>query len=160
MSLRDFFVQVAGNIWFDNSTNGFIADEVQSAIEEAKAAAAASSSPGFTWGRSGNIPSGTWLLNDSVPSNKAGRTIVLTSAKIVRVFTASEQLDTYTLGIYSHDGNEINLTLVTTLVVTASRSGNSGTITIPVTTDKQLATKLETGSAKNLIVGVIMQGNV
>lgn len=160
MSLRDFFVQVARSIWFDNSTNGFIADDVQGAIEEIQIAAAAATSPGFTWGRSGNIPSGTWLLNDSVPSNKGGRTIVLNSAKIVKIFTASEELNTYDLGIYSHDGNEINLTLITTLVVTASRTGDSGAVSISVPFGKQLATKVDTGSAKNLIVGIIMQGDV
>lgn len=146
---------VAKSIPFDNSTNGFISEDTQSAIEEI----ASSTSPGFTWGRSGNIPSGTWLLNDSVPSNKAGRTIVLTSAKIVKIFTASEELDTYNLDIYSHDGNEINLTLVTTLIVTSSRTGDSGAVSISVPFRKQLATKVSSGSAKNLIVGIIMQGS-
>jgi len=146
--------EVAESVPFDNATNGFTSDNVQGAIEEI----GASASPGFTWGRSGVSGSGTYCLNDAVPSNKAGRTVVLNSAKIVKLFTASEDLDTYTLQIYYHDGNEINLTLVTTLTVTASRTGDSGTISISVPNGKQLAAKLNTGSAKNLIVGIIMQG--
>lgn len=146
---------VARGVPFDNSSNGFTSTNVQNAIEEI----GASASPGFTWGRSGSISSGTWLLNDGVPSNKAGRTIVLGDSKIVKIFSASEDLDTYTLQIYSHDGNEVNLTLLTTLTVTASRTGNSGTISISVPANKQLAAYLATGSAKNIVAGIVMQGD-
>ena len=151
---------VAKSVPFDNSTNGFIADDTQAAIEEVQVASANSSSPGFTWGRSGNLSTNTWLLNDGVPSNKAGRTIVLSNAKIAKIFTASEDLNTYDVGIYSHDGDDINITLIATLVVTASRTGNSGTVSISVPSGKQLGVKIDTGSAKNLVVGIIMQGSV
>jgi len=156
MSLRDFFIQVAQSVWFDNSTNGFTSDNVQSAIEEI----GASASPGFTWGRSGNTSSGTWLLNESVPSNKAGRTIVLGASKVVKLFSASEDLDTYTLKLYWHEGNSVNLTFLTTLTVTASRTGNSGTISVSVPNNKQLALYLDTGSAKNIVAGIVMQGDI
>lgn len=156
MSLRDYFIQVARSIWFDNSTNGFTSDNVQEAIEEI----GASASPGFTFGRSGAAVSGTWLLNDGVPSNKAGRTIVLGASKIVKIFSATEDLDTYTLQIYSHDGNEVNLTFLTTLTVTASRTGNSGTISVSVPANKQLAAYLATGTAKNIVAGIVMQGDI
>ena len=151
---------VAGSIPFDNSTNDFVSDNVQSAIEEVQETSSSSSSPGFTWGRSGNLSTGTWLLNDGVPSNKAGRTIVLNNAKIAKIFTATEDLDTYNIGIYSHDGDEINITLIATLVVTASRTGNSGTVSVSVPSGKQLGAKVDSGSAKNLVVGIIMQGSV
>lgn len=156
MSLRDYFVQVAKSIWFDNSTNGFTADDVQGAIEEI----GASTSPGFTWGRSGNVTSGSYLLNDSVPSNKSGRTNVLGATKVVKFFSASENLDTYTLRLYWHEGDSINLTLLTTLTVTSSRTGDSGTISVSVPAGKQLAVKLQTGSAKNVVAGLIMQGDI
>jgi len=147
--------EVAESVPFDNATNGFTSDNVQGAIEEI----GASASPGFTWGRSGVSGSGTYLLNDAVPSNKAGRTIVLGASKIVKIFSATEDLDTYTLEIYSHDGNEVNLTLLTTLTVTASRTGNSGTVAVSVAANKQLAAKLATGSAKNIVAGIVMQGD-
>ena len=53
---RDSYSPVAASIPFDNSTNGFDSDNVQEAIEETRASA----SPGFSFGRSGNVsaPSG------------------------------------------------------------------------------------------------------
>jgi len=147
--------EVAESVPFDNATNGFTSDNVQGAIEEI----GASASPGFTWGRSGISGSGTYLLNDAVPSNKAGRTIVLGASKIVKIFSATEDVDTYTLEIYSHDGDEVNLTLLTTLTVTASRTGNSGTISVSVPANKQLAARIGTGSAKNIVAGIVMQGD-
>lgn len=153
---RDSYNPVAQQVPFDNSTNGFTSDNVQNAIEEI----GASASPGFTWGRSGSTSSGTWILNEGVPSNKAGRTIVLGASKIVKFFSATEDLDTYTLDIYWHEGNEINLTYLTTLTVTASRIGDSGSISVSVPNNKQLAVKLNTGSAKNIVCGIVMQGDV
>jgi hypothetical protein len=147
---------VARSTPFDNATNGFTADTVQAAIEEI----GASASPGFSWGRSGNSAAGTWLQNDSVPSNLAGRVVTFASAQIKKIFSATEDLNTYTLDIYEHEGNSINLTFLTTVTVTASRSGDSGTISIPVTSGRQLAIQIATGSAKNIVVGIILAGSV
>lgn len=146
---------VARSTPFDNTSNGFTSDNVQGAIEEI----GASASPGFTWGRSGSISAGTWLLNDGVPSNKAGRTIVLGDSKIVRIFTATEDLNTYTLELYWHEGNEINLTYLGVLSVTGSRAG-SGIVSISVPNGKQLAARIGAGSAKNIVAGIVMQGDI
>jgi hypothetical protein len=148
-------IQDASETPFDNSSNGFTADNVQGAIEEI----GASASPGFTWGRSATNGAGTWLLNDGVPSNRAGRTIVLGDSRIVRIFSATEDANTYTIDLYWHEGNEINLTYLTTLTVIGSRSGNSGTINVSVPNGKQLAALIATGSAKNIVVGIVMQGD-
>lgn len=150
---------VARQVPFDNSTNGFTAINTQSAIEEIQASAIVSASVTFTWGRSGVTVSGTWLLNESVPSNKAGRANVLNATQVVKFFSASEDLDTYTLELYEHEGDEIGLTLIHTLTVTASRTGNSGTISAAITSGKQLAIKLATGTARNIVCGIIPKGN-
>ncbi len=113
----------------------------------------------FNWARSGVVPAGSWLLNDSIPSNKSGRTLSISSANVVRFFSASDSLDTYVLELYEHDGNSVNLTYKTNLTVSSSRIGNSGSISIPVTNGKQLAVKLATGSAKNIICGILPKGN-
>jgi len=147
---------VARTVPFDNATNGFTAENVQTAIEEI----GASASPGFSWGRSGNSASGAWLLNDSVPSNLSGRVVTFASPEIKKIFSATETLDTYTLKVYEHEGNSINLTFLATLTVTASRSGDSGTVSVPVTSGRQLAIQLDTGSAKNIVVGIILAGSV
>ena len=119
-------------------------------------AIAQSASPGFTWGRSGNLPSGTWLLNDTVPSNRAGRTVMFSGLTITDIFVGSEDADTYTLSIYSHEGNEINLTLLGTVSVVASRSSRF-TVSFPVTESLQLAALVSAGSAKNLVAGLVLK---
>lgn len=143
---------------FDPQATGLVSTKTGPAIRELSTNVSQSASPGFSWGKSGNLSTNTWLLNDSVPCNKAGRTITFNNAKIVRIFSASEDLDTYTLTIYEHEGNEVNLTSLTTLVVSASRTGDSGTISINVTTDMQLAVRVTSGSVKNLVVGMILEG--
>lgn len=155
MKLNKTSIPHAENVPFDNSTNGFTSDTVQDAIEEI----GASASPGFTWGRSGASGSGTWLQNDSVPSNLAGRTLVLGDGKVVKIFSATEDANTYELTLYYHDGNSINLTTVTTLTVTASRTGDSGTINFSIPAGKQLAIRITSGSAKNIVAGVVLQGD-
>lgn len=151
--------QSASQTPFDNSTNGFTATETQAAIEEVKNNAAISASPGFTWSRSGNVPSNTWLLNDAVPSNRSGRTIMMSSAKLERMSVATEDIGTYDIEIYLHDGNEINLTLLHSVSVINTRSAQFTIAAIPATTGRQMALKLSTGSAKNLVIGLILKGN-
>lgn len=118
-----------------------------------------SASPGFTWGSSGNANTNTWLLNDTVPSNLAGRLVFLQEAELTKLFTTSQNASTYDLGIYSHDGDEINLTLLTTASVVAARSG-SFDLSILVPTGKHLAVRVTAGSAKNLTAGISLRGKV
>jgi len=154
MSLRDIFTYVAEQVFFDNSTNGYAADNVQGAIEEV----GISASPGFSFGRSGNIPSNTWLNNEGVPSNKAGRYVYINNAEISRVFVSNEKVSTFDVEVFSHDGNEVNLTSLGTVSVVADR-GDAFTVSWAVATDKQLAIKVSSGSAKNLIAGLELKGN-
>lgn len=150
---RDEYNPVAGEIPFDNEGNEFDADNVQAAIEEI----GASASPGFSWGRSGNNTSGTWLLNEGVPSNKSGRLVFINSPTLAQIFTASEDLATYTLTIYEHEGDEINLTVIDTLVVTNSRGANKLS-NVNLTPGRQIAVRITSGSARNIIVGAIIKG--
>lgn len=154
--LNVFKSLVAAIIPFDNSTNDFDSDNVQEAIEEI----GASASPGFNYGRSGNVSSNTWLLIvGTVPSNKAGITIALSNATISKVYIANEDINTFNIELYSHDGNEVNLTLLDTVSIVSARSATF-TLNTAITTGKQLAVKLSTGSAKNLSVGVQLKGGV
>jgi len=158
MSFKSFVkqkLQAAIDTFFDNTGTDFASSTVQEALIEI----GASASPGASWGQGGNISSGTFLANEGVPSNKSGRTIFLSNATIKKLFTSSETLDTYTLQIYQHDGDEINLTLLGSVSVVAARTG-SFTLNISVTTGKQLAIKLSSGSAKNIVVGAILKGGL
>jgi hypothetical protein len=134
--------------------------DIQTAVDTLYQQAAVSASPGFTWGRSGNVVANTWLLNDSVPSNKAGRTTMIGSGVIERVSVGTEDLNTYDLEIYEHDGNEIGLTLLHTVNVVSTRSQQFSTPNIAITQGKQIAIKLSTGSAKNIVIGLIAKGTI
>ena len=50
-------------------------DNVQLALEFAINSVNVSASPGFTWGKPGNSPASSYLENDSVASNLAGRLV-------------------------------------------------------------------------------------
>lgn len=150
-----FLKDVARSIFFDNSTNGFTATNVQNAIEEI----GASASPGFSWGRAGGLFASTWLQVDGgVPSNSAGRYVAINSPVVSLFFCSSDTVSTFTLTLYEHDGNAVNLNALGTLVVTAGISGSTGTISWPTTKGKQLAVRLTSGSANNLVAGAILKG--
>lgn len=151
---------VAESIPFDNDSNGFSSDDVQGAIDELSTVVGASASPGFNFGRSGNVGSGTWLnVTGNVPSNRAGITVALNSPEITQVFVANQNINTFDIGIYEHEGDQVNLTLLGTVSVVSSRS-ETFTVSIPVTSGRQLAVRVTSGSTKNVNVGLQLKGNV
>lgn len=155
---RDHFEQVASETPFDNSTNGFVADNVQDAIEETKVSA----SPGFGFGRSGNVSSNTWLLRTGgVPSNKTGVAMGISNPQLKQIDVGSEDVDTFDIAIYEHEGNEVNLTLLTTVSIISARTASFDVNdfgTVNATQGRQLAVRITNGSAKNLGVDVTLIG--
>jgi hypothetical protein len=118
---------------------------------------AISASPGFTWGRSGNVVAGAWLLNDSVPSSVVGRLMFLSNAYIKNVFITNENASTFTVQIYEHDGT--TYTLLTSVSLTSQRQ-KSESKNIAVTFGKELALKISSGSCKNVVAGLIITGEL
>lgn len=146
----------AEDIAFDNTGTDFAAATVQEALVEA----GASASPGFNFGRAANVGAGTWLLvTGSVPSNRAGITVALSNAEVKEVYVANQDISTFDISIYEHEGDEINLTLLGTVSVVAARSA-SFTVSYSVTTGRQLAVKLSSGSAKNVNIGLQISGSI
>jgi len=136
--------------------------DVQAMLDYLKNQVAVSASPGFTWGRSGNVNVNTWLLNDSVPSNLSGRTIFLNSASIIRVFVANQDAAAgIIIEFYTHDGDSVNLTLLGSVTTAAARS-NTFTVAWPIALNKQVALKVSGTSAagKNLVVGCLIKGSL
>jgi hypothetical protein len=147
---------VAKSVPFDNNGNGFNSNNVQDAIEEI----GASASPGFSFGRS-SANNGTWLNRvDRIPSNRTGVTIGIQNPVVTQVFVSNENVETYTIGIYEHDGDSINLVQLGTVSVTSSR-GDNFSVNFPTSNNKQLAVRVETvvGSVQNIGVDVILTGN-
>jgi hypothetical protein len=160
---RDNFNPVAGSIPYDDSVQTPLSgtDDVQEMLDYLKNQVAVSASPGFTWGRSGNVSTGTWLLNDSVPSNTSGRLIFLNSAEIVKIFIANEDATILSVDIYSHDGNSVNLTLLGTVTTAATRN-NTFTVSYSVALNKQIGLRLSPSSAnsgKNMVAGCLIKGS-
>lgn len=149
----------AENVTFDPTGTDFVSDNVQGVIEELEDQVGVSASPGFSWGRSGNLSTNTWLNNDGVSSNRAGRTVNLIDPVITAYSIANEDINTFDISFYEHDGDSINLTLVGTVAVIAARS-QSGFVNLAITEGKQLAIRITSGSAKNVVVGLQLSGTV
>lgn len=146
----------AEDIAFDNTGTDFAADTVQDALVEA----GASASPGFNFGRSANVNSGTWLqVTGGVPSNRAGITVALSNAEVKEIYVANQNINTFDITIYEHEGDEVNLTSLGTVSITSSRSA-SFSVSYSVTTGRQLAVRLTSGSAKNINVGLQISGSI
>jgi hypothetical protein len=156
---RDSYTPVAEQIPFDPDNCDVIDSEnVQDAIDELCNEVITSASPGFTWGDSGNVTSNSWLLNDTVPSNKAGRLIYLTNPALETVFVTNQNINTFDLEVYEHDGT--TFTLITTVSVVAARSGTFPVSSLALTSGKELAVKLVNGSGKNVVVGIQLSGTI
>ena len=164
MALHDFKkqkIQIAEETPFDPDRAPeceFVATDVQGIIEEICSRIANSASPGFTFGDSGNVTAGAWLLNDTVPSNKAGRLIYINNAEIDSVFVSCETATTFNVDVYEHDS--VTYTLLYTLAVVASRSASATDLGIALTTGKELAIQISGGSVKNPVVGAVLRGTL
>lgn len=120
--------------------------------------AAISASPGYTWGRSGVSNGGTWLLNDTVPSNITGRNFSLFNGQLVQLSISNESVNTFSVGFYEHD--HTTYTLIATANITAGIRGVFNFTAIPVGQNKELAVKIESGTCKNVEVQAILQGTI
>jgi len=150
---------VARGVPFDTNGNTFSSTNVQDAIEEI----GASASPGYGFGRQGNVGTNTWLLRSGgVPSNKTGVEVSITNPVLSRIDIGNENVNTFEVSIYEHEGDEINLTLLATVSVVSSRSAtfdesNFGTVNI--TSGRQVAVRVTSGSAQNLGVDITLKGS-
>lgn len=159
MARRDEYTDVASSVPFDNDTNGFIADDVQGAIEEISNTVAVSASPGFTFGKGGTVTANSWLLCDgSVPSNTAGRAIYLYNPYLTAVFIRCEQSTTCDFEVYEHDGTTYTLKYTANLVAARSLDIILSP-EVSLTKGKELAIKVVTGSVKNPVVGCQLKGS-
>jgi len=126
--------------------------------EVANQFAAITASPGFTWGDSGTVNSGTFLLNDTVPSNLAGRIVPLTTGEITQVFVSSQDVDTFDIQVLKRTGPG-TFSVLTTISLTAQRIKTETKTGVSVALGDEIATKLSAGSGKNVVVGVIIRGS-
>lgn len=155
----------ADSIPFDNQNDpdcGLISDTVQEAIDELCRKALINSSPGIAFGRNGQINKGAWLLNNEVSSNLTGVPFALNNGILVSLWIGNEDIKTFDVTLYEHDGDEIGLTSLVTVSLVATRSAFFDTSdfgTINLTKDKQLACRITDGNGKNIKVFTVVKGD-
>lgn len=150
----------AEDVYFRDDNVAFVADDVQEALEQVSDSVAVSASPGFTWGDSGVIPNGSYLLNDNIPSNLAGRTVPLYNAIISKVFVTMENTNTVSFDIQKRVGSVF--TTLTTITVTALRK-DSQNVSVPVDFQEEICVRVSPTSAnkpKNPNIGIIIKGSL
>jgi hypothetical protein len=150
----DFYF-VAKNIFYDNTTSGIAANEVQTAIDLLAGGAGSGASPGFTYGRSGNVGSNTYLLNDTVPSNVSGRTVPVTGF-VSEVFVAQELADTFSFKIQKRSG--ASFVDLATITVTSVRTTTASLSNVAVVKGDELSIVVSSGSCKNPVIGFVVKG--
>jgi len=119
------------------------------------------SSPAFQFTRAGPLFAGDWLYVGENPSNITGKRNNLYNSAIEGVHIAVSQPDTFTLGVYHHDGNLLNNTLVDTFAVVALNGADFVDLGLVVPKSKQMAMKIELGTITNGIdAGIVMSGTL
>jgi hypothetical protein len=139
---------------YDNTTSGLAAEDVQAAIDEIGGDLANAASPGFTFGKASNVNADTFLLNENVVSSKAGR-VVPVDGEIRVVYVACENAATFDVEILRRSG--ASFVLLATANVVAART-HTQTFAVAVSTGDEIAAKVVTGSARNVVVGVTIIG--
>lgn len=110
------------------------------------------------FGKSGNAAANAFLNRaGNIPSNVSGIPIMVSVGAIKSVSCGQEDIATYDIEIYEHEGDFVNATLLFTLTVTAARSGSAHGLNISVTQDNQLAAKT-LDNVKNVGCTVAMKG--
>ena len=146
---------------FDPGSTPLTSTTIGDAIRETITITSAAASPGFSFGRSGNLSQNTWLRRPgNVPSNRAGVTINITNPVITKVACANRNNETFDVEIWEHEGNSVNLTLLGTVSIVNATS-ESFDVSFPATNGKQLPVRLGATSSTNvrdLGVDLTLQG--
>ena len=128
--------------------------------------AANSGKPSYSFGRPSTVNDGTWLFaGNSVPSNKTGIPFGLNNGELTYGWIGNESLVAYDIEIYHHLGDEVSLTLLTTLSIGAGARtatfdvSDFGLVSVPK--DVQIATKVvnvAAGNPRNVSVHLTIAG--
>lgn len=145
---------------FDPTGSNLVSTEAGPAIREISNTVGVSASPGFTWGDSGNVKN-SYLQNDTVPSNLAGRIVPVTGS--IRAITVTSRLpNSAQIEIHRRDPGPV-YTVLTTVTMPANRVGIF-ILADPypaVTVGDELSVFVnDTAAISNPVVGLIILGEV
>ncbi len=109
--------------------------------------------PGFVFARQGAIPTDTWLLANGIPSNLTGIRNLFANASLKTIAIDSSSISTFDVSIYEHD--HVTYTLIDTVSVVAAYGGTFS-IGSPLTSGKNIAAKVTSGSGFNIAATLIL----
>lgn len=115
-------------------------------------------SPTLSWGRSGTVRSGSWLQNETVPSNLTGRYTSLYNCTLTSISVSNENANTFDIQLYEYDGSTYYL--LATISLSSQRSKTQIYSGVSITRGRELAIKVSSGSCKNPVVQVLLYGNI
>ena len=142
--------QVASSVPFDNSSNGFLSTETQSAIEETKFFAAAARYA-ISAGYNGNATSGRYLeWFTGVASNDAPF-IVPKHSLLQEISLSTGTATTVSVGVYQ------NGTLIETISLTSEKTASMSGISDMLDTEDEISIKIISGSISKPVIFLFLQ---
>lgn len=137
---RDNFNPVAGQVPFDNDTNGFTSDNTQEAIEEAASLGGLASRGPTTCGFDGGGSTGRWLeFFTNNPSNNSPF-IIAEPCQLIAVSVSSSSNSTGTITIYKNGSS------VQTISLSASKKNRVNGLLINFTDLDEISAQVTSGS--------------
>jgi len=155
-------IQVAEETPVNDTNLPYEADDTQTALEKTANAIALSASPGFTWGSGGTVTSGSYLYNDDVVSNKAGR-LVPFDGTVAEFFVNNDNTSgSKVLELRRRRPCQTG-SWITLASITLDDGNSCGAFAVdePVEQGDELAVRVSTTSSnfKNPIVGIIIKNS-
>lgn len=116
--------------------------------------------PSFVYGAVGAKTTGFWLTSEGIPSNIAGVPVLFDDSTVILAAVGTEVDADYTIGIYQHDGQGVNLSQIGSfnVVVGGPKRFTLSLPIVPSSPNVQLACRLETGNTLNLKASLVIRG--
>jgi ABC-type uncharacterized transport system ATPase component len=150
-----FTSPVARSVPFDNSTNGFIASETQSAIEEVKNLFMNTSSFAIIAGRSASTGAGVFLDFIAGNSSDTSPFVAIQNVNIRGLSAAGTSSTTCVVGLYKN-GNLASP--VATVTLTAQSSNYVNSLTVPLVAGDTISVRVVSGSILKPFVTIYFSG--
>lgn len=150
--IRRFDTQDANEVSFDNSVNGFVATNVQAAIEESRASSASKSRFAVSAGFDGTASTGRWLeFNSNVDSNQSGF-VVARNSTLREISVALNASGTVTFQVRKKDN-----TVLTSVSLSAQRTKTVTGLSIALTANLEIMIYTSSGSGARPIVWLFVE---
>lgn len=136
-----------------------LGSDLQTAIDALYNRAVTSASPGYSFGRSGNLSGGAYLLCETVNSNISGRWVYLNNATVQYVYASNELTTTWKLEVLHHLGSEASLTSLGTVTIVGKGAAIAVLWSVPVNTQITVRVAEDTpNNPKNVVCGLELSG--